>query len=125
MLFIRAKWADQWFDDLERVVYPVINKNRKERQRPVRVALLDTGVDSRHPDFRKALQLKKISEFQGFPGSLDPLSDQNGHGTHGASVFMHTAPNAVLYIARIADDKGIIAADDSYAAVVEVFYTLG
>ena len=34
---------------------------------------------------------------------------------------MHTAPNAVLYIARIADDKGIIAADDSYAAVVEVF----
>ena len=119
---LRAKWADQWFHDLDTAVYPVIDRNRKERQTPVRIALLDTGVDSRHPTFQKALRLNKIHAFRGFPASLDPLSDRNGHGTHGASVCMRAAPNAVLYIARIADDVGVIAPDNSYAAVVEVFY---
>jgi Subtilase family len=121
MHFVRANWADEWFDDLQSTVYPVIDKNRKERQKPVRVALLDTGVDSRHPEFQEALKFNKIRAFRGFPASLDPISDRNGHGTHGASVFMRTATNAELYIARIADDEGVIVADKAYAAVVEVF----
>lgn len=119
-MILRAKWADQWFRDLERIVHPLIAKNRKDRQKPVRVALLDTGVDSKHPDFHKAIKLNRIKAFQGFPKSLDPLADRNGHGTHGASVFLRTAPHAALYVARIADDKGQIAPDDDYAAVVEV-----
>lgn len=105
---------------MERVVHPLIDKDRKDRQKPVRVAFLDTGVDARHPRFQKALQLNKIQGFRGFPESLDPLSDRNGHGTHGTSVFMLTAPHALLYIARIADDKGNVDSENNYAAVVKV-----
>ena len=119
-LFDRAKWADQWFEDLERVVHTSIEKDRKDRQKPVRVAILDTGIDARHPQFKEALQLKKIKASLGFPDSLDALSDRNGHGTHGASVFLRTAPHAVLYIARIADDNGNIASENNWASVVEV-----
>ena len=65
----------------------------------MRVALLDSGVD--RPDIRKALNNKRIRDARGFPASLDPRGDRNGHGTHGANVFMRTAPQAVLYFARI------------------------
>jgi hypothetical protein len=82
-------------------------------------------VDARHPLFRKAIQENQIRSCRGFPNSLDPLSDRNGHGTHGASVFMRTAPRAELYIARIADDTGNIAAENNYASVVEVVLSLG
>ena len=120
--FRRAKWADLWFDDLEKIVHRSVDRDRKDLQKAVRVALLDTGVDSRHAQFQNALRTKKIRGFRGFPDSLDPLSDKNGHGTHGASIFMRAAPHASLYIARIADDHGIIASDDNYAAVVEVHF---
>jgi subtilisin family serine protease len=117
----RADWANQWFDDLERIIHPQINRDRKDRQKPVRVAILDTGINLGHPEFQRAAQLKKFKEARGFPNSLDPYSDRNGHGTHGASVLMRTSPHAVLYIARIADDNGNIFAEDNYAAVVEVY----
>jgi hypothetical protein len=37
---------------------------------------------------------------------------------------MRTAPRAELYIARIADDTGNIAAENNYASVVEVVLSL-
>jgi Subtilase family len=119
-IITRAKWADEWFDDLERLVHPIIDRNRKDRQKPVRVAILDTGVDARHPELKKAMQAHRIGGYRGFPDSLDPLADRNGHGTHGASVFMRTAPRASIYLGRVADDDGNIAADNGYAVVVKV-----
>src|SRR5579859_3748264 len=119
-MFVRAKWADQWFEDLEDVVHPILDRDRKDRQRSVRVAILDTGVDNRHPQIQRALELKTIKEVRGFPGSLEPLQDRHGHGTHGASVLMRTAPHAALYIARIADDEGNIAAENNYEGMVKV-----
>lgn len=118
---VRAEWADQWFVDLEAIVHPIINKDRKDRQKPVRVAILDTGFDSTHPEFQRAKGLQKFKGGRGFPESLRYDSDRNGHGTHGTSVLMRVAPHAVLYIARIADDDGDIVAEDNYAAVVEVY----
>lgn len=87
----------------------------------MRVALLDSGVDASHPDIRKALNDKRIRDARGFPASLDPRGDRNGHGTHGASVFMRTAPHAVLYIARISDDDGNIRDEKlEYSPMIEV-----
>ena len=43
--------------------------------------------------------------YQGFPANLDPLQDKDGHGTHGASVLLKTAPNATLLVVRVANDK--------------------
>lgn len=101
-------------------MHPLIERDRKDRQKPVRIALLDTGVDIRHPQFKRTQEFNTFRGFRGFPNSLDPLSDRNGHGTHGASVLLRTAPHAVLYIARIADDQGNIAAENDYESVVKV-----
>lgn len=102
------------------MVHPILDRDRKDGQKPVRVAILDTGVDNRDPQIQRALELNTIREARGFPRSLEPLQDRHGHGTHGASVLMRTAPHAELYIARIADDEGNIAAENHYEGMVKV-----
>jgi hypothetical protein len=57
---------------------------------------------------------------KGFPNTLDPLHDRDGHGTHVASVLRRTDPLASLYIARIADDSRHIPSDNDYMYTVEV-----
>lgn len=110
-ILYRAEWADEWFRTLQAVVHPVIDANRKDNQRRVRVAILDTGVDGTHPEIQLALEKKKIVAYRGFPDYLDPLRDRNGHGTHGASVLLKTAPNAAIYVARMFDNKGKMSHD--------------
>jgi hypothetical protein len=72
-----------------------------------------------HPKFRAAWEEKRVIE--GFPDranratssdSFDPLDDRHGHGTHGVGVLLKTAPNAVVYIARVADEDGKSRYDD-------------
>ena len=96
----------------------MINEHRKDKR--VRVAILDTGVDFTHPIISAARKNKSIAS-QCFPGSagtlpspnsLDTLGDAHGHGTHGASVLLQTAPNASLYIARVTDQEGKLKYDE-------------
>ena len=101
-------------------MHPIIEENRKDDLEPVRIAILDTGVDATHPDLRDAIDTGKIETAQAFPASLDPLADRNGHGTHGASVIMATAPNAVVLVGRIADDNGQLDPTNDYEAVAQV-----
>jgi len=77
-------------------------------------------VDSRHPFLRDAIQTVRIRASRGVPSSLDPVADRNGHGTHGASVLMNAAPNAVIFVARVADDHGHLDADNDYESVAQV-----
>jgi len=118
-LIPRAKWADIWFENLESVVHSKINQNRKDKR--VRIAILDTGVDSTHPDIQVAISRKQICRF--FPETsdaespLDPRHDENGHGTHGTSVLIRVAPNATIYVARVADAKQSLY----YDHIVEVY----
>ena len=114
----RAVQADEWFKFLNTVVHPEVERYLKDD--PVSVAILDSGVDATHPDIALALETKQITAFKGFPESLNPLQDQHGHGTHGASVLMKTAPNAILYVARMVDDQGEISEKDDYLNTVDV-----
>ena len=92
--------------------------------RRIRVAILDTGIDSTHQMFHEALQgpeeSRPIVAWKGFPSSLDPLRDMNGHGTHATSVLHKVAPDAALYIARVANDKGQVGENGDYGHVVDV-----
>jgi len=97
----------------------MIETNRKESQRRVRVAILDTGVDITHPDMQAALERNQLVA-RGFPASLDPFRDRHGHGTHGVSVILKTAPNVVVYIARMVDDDGKIMEEGEYLETVKV-----
>src|SRR5579884_4014240 len=49
---------------------------------PVRIAVLDTGIDANHPDLKG-----KVAGWQSFTGG-NPLTDPNGHGTALASIAL-------------------------------------
>jgi subtilisin len=78
--------------------------------RGIRVAVLDTGLDLRHPDCAGRAVVAK--SFAGRP----PVDDANGHGTFCAGVACGpqepaqaprygVAPGADLYIAKVLDDN--------------------
>lgn len=122
-LTLRASQADEWFKFLTDHVHPEVERDRKDDQKSVRVAIFDTGVDAAHPDIALALTTKQIAEVKGFPGSLDPLQDRHGHGTHGASVLAKTAPKATLYIARVFDDQGNMTPENDYLNTANVSFS--
>ncbi|QNE21046.1 S8 family serine peptidase [Kribbella qitaiheensis] len=76
----------------------------------VKVAILDTGVDTTHPDLAG-----KVVESKSFVS--DTITDGNGHGTHVASTIVGSgaassgrykgvAPGARLIIGKVLDDGG-------------------
>ncbi|MCR4317820.1 MAG: S8 family peptidase [Planctomycetes bacterium] len=83
----------------------------------VKVCILDTGVDTLHPDL--APNVIEMKNFTTAPG----IEDKNGHGTHCAGVVaalankmgvVGVAPNAKLYIGKVLDDNGY----GSYEAII-------
>ncbi|MEV4315534.1 S8 family serine peptidase [Actinocrispum sp. NPDC049592] len=81
----------------------------------VKVAVLDTGVDAKHPDIAG-----RIVETRDFTDSSDGVKDSIGHGTHVAGIIAGTgpqpgvAPGATLMIGRVCadtscEDSAIIA----------------
>lgn len=95
---------------------------------PVKVAILDTGIDRNHPDFQhprskpkkggiirpvrgEEEQIKRIKASQNFCDDrkdVDDVTDIDGHGTHVAGIILQLAPAAELYIARVCEG------DESY-----------
>ncbi|MEU6671316.1 S8 family serine peptidase [Streptomyces sp. NPDC046727] len=82
----------------------------------VKVAVLDTGVDTSHPDLKD-----QVVESKNFTPAAD-AKDHFGHGTHVASIvagtgaksggkFKGVAPDAKLLNGKVLDDSG--SGDDS------------
>ena len=74
----------------------------------VKIAVLDTGIDTNHPAFKGA-----ILNTQDFTG--EGIEDRNGHGTHCAGIiaarlaeqrFEGLAPKAKLLIGKVLDREG-------------------
>lgn len=86
----------------------------------IRVAILDTGVNDRHGTIAHALDKKVIQRCHGFPNSLNPRADGDGHGTYVADLLLRTAPDVSLFIARVADDDGQLSEEDDYQEVANV-----
>ena len=110
--------ADEWFRRLE-PVHDVLKERLGTRQ--TKVAIIDTGVDHTHAEITQSIESGRIFAGMGFPSDLDPFEDVHGHGTYAASVFLKTAPNALLCIARICEtEEKFKSSNDYYQWVADV-----
>lgn len=67
---------------------------------PVKVAILDTGVDETH----NALDTGQIKLKRDWTSNFKKAAcDRDGHGTFTAGLIIDYAPDVELYIAKIAD----------------------
>lgn len=87
----------------------------------IRVAVVDTGVDYRHPDLAHACR----GGYDFVNNDPDPMDD-NGHGTHVAGVLVArsdgvgvvgVAPDAELYALKVLDRSGVGYWSDVIAAL--------
>lgn len=88
---------------------------------PVRVAVIDSGVDGTHPDLRD-----RIVGSRSFIGG-SPLVDTNGHGTFVAGEIAAVTDNGIgiagvalsaeLLIAKVADSEGNVKPADEAKAI--------
>ncbi|VUC32730.1 unnamed protein product [Clonostachys rosea] len=101
---------------------------------PVKIAVLDTGVDLEHEDFTKSARrrtkigrkrarrlpektqrerIKAVRNFVGEPGEENDVTDEFGHGTHIAGLIMSIAPRAELYVAKVSTGKELSEAQET------------
>ena len=81
----------------------------------VKIAILDTGIDSTHPDFYFPNGTSKITKATSFTG--ESTNDGFGHGTHCASIaagtgaassgqYVGVAPQATIYNVKVLNNQG-------------------
>ena len=119
-LTFSANLAENWFTTYLRPFQREVVKGHNDDDFRVRIAILDTGIDEEHEIFQELRQVGRI-QGNGFPSSLLPFEDKDGHGTHNTSVLLRTAPSAELFIARIFDNQGKMVTKNNYEAVVQVY----
>jgi serine protease AprX len=75
-------------------------------------AVLDSGIDGKHPHFKKFknLDLESPLEHRDFTGGGSPLTDEFGHGTHVAGILAGYAKNSrsapIRGARRLRDESG-------------------
>jgi subtilisin family serine protease len=124
-----AKSADKWFAELQ-LTHNLLG-GRALTNQPVKIALLDSGIDGRHPflypkPFGKGwgARIRGWLDFDTHGKELiqhdsdwttwiksalwsddkdlyQPYQDRDGHGTHCAGLILRVAPHAHLYVARV------------------------
>jgi serine protease AprX len=111
------------------------NAPRSLRGAGVGVAILDSGVQSRHPDFQNAglLGSRVLQVLNGITGSSGSGEDDNGHGTFVAGIiggrgwgvpglvpsgsYIGTAPDANIISVKVADKTGRAYVSDVIAGI--------
>lgn len=129
--------ADEWFDTSLLTFQKVVFSNLSHHSSPIKVAVLDSGVDRSDPHLKfessvnetdpPKKEFRLINEIaihekncRGFPPSLKPLEDECGHGTQCAVALLRTAPYVELYVGRIMQREMRISTDNEYTATAQV-----
>jgi len=105
----------------------VVKVNGSSGGAGVTVAVLDTGVDTDHPDLVGNIKdcLTEVTHFKPDMGSCE---DKNGHGTHVAGTvaadagssglgIYGVAPEASLMVVKVCDKRGFCYGDDAAAGI--------
>lgn len=104
------------------------------RDKPIKIAVLDTGLDVNHPNFEnprltgfkegkpdwaskaEPTQYERIKACADFTGDgllerKEDMIDLDGHGTQVSELILRIAPRSELYIARICEGEAKSGAD--------------
>lgn len=108
---------------------PLFAKECKDEDfHKVRVAILDTGIDSSHPFMsvgignRRRLKYCKYKDFtKANTSEGETPVDTNGHGTHIAGIILQMSPYVDLYIARVFESQVLGAKEAMNVATVGGF----
>jgi hypothetical protein len=120
-----ARRAEEWLRSIEATCHKLLNEGEsKANTLPIKIAVIDTGIDSTHPDLHgkigRGKTFKDIAEFRdgvGIPKLTFPRGeDEAPHGTHIAALLNRIAPLASIYIARV--DFGSGELEPEYVAAV-------
>jgi len=86
-------------------IYPYVDP-LLDLTEPVRIAILDSGLDPENPFLIEDQQLDnpRIKEARSFVHGTEPhdIRDEIGHGTHALGLLLKVAPCAEIYVAKIA-----------------------
>lgn len=94
----------------------------------VNVAVIDSGVDTNHPDLADHVVAERCFSKDGCPGGAnegDSAMDENGHGTHVAGIItgrgatgpQGIAPDAGIVAVRVLNRNGTGATSDVLAGI--------
>lgn len=75
----------------------------KDPSRRVRIAVLDTGYDDNAPFFFLPDVEGRLKGWKDWVDGSDQPKDLHGHGTHLVSLVLKCAPEADIYVSRIAE----------------------
>lgn len=85
---------------------------------PIKIAILDTGYDDDAVFFHHPYRCSRMKGWKDWVDSSITPQDCNGHGTHVVSLVMKVAPNADIFVARVAKDtEGLQHASENISEV--------
>ncbi|KAF1985820.1 subtilisin-like protein [Aulographum hederae CBS 113979] len=107
--------SDAWMDMFRSTYDRYMTEEPTQR---VKIAVLDTGIDRTHPEMQNERIKSVRSWVEGHNGEEEDLQggDVAGHGTHTTSILLDLAPDADIYVARIAV-KGPVQPDQIAKAI--------
>ncbi|EXJ93073.1 hypothetical protein A1O3_01629 [Capronia epimyces CBS 606.96] len=101
--------SESWMENLLSSIHPYIDLDFDldfDLAGPVRVAILDSGLDPENPSLIEDQKLDnpRIKEARSFVHGTEShdIRDEIGHGTHALGLLLKVAPCAEIYVARIA-----------------------
>ena len=109
--------AKEWIEELERRSQELLSTlDKRSGFEPTRIAILDTGIDGTHASFAsKRIRAYKswVSPEQDAESGIGFQArkirgmciDADGHGTHATDLLLRVDPQALVYVARVAEDR--------------------